>query len=113
MRTVLMVRSKQAMRMPSSAEIHETLTVWIISGIGEVVHCRKRQKSRSMRDKMRLLQNRHDSPDFVTMAYRHRPVLVIIRDSSGVPIRRARLPCAARGACGRLDRAAFYAGGSI
>jgi hypothetical protein len=39
---VLMVRSKQAMLMPSSAEIHETLTMWIIGGIDEGVHHRER-----------------------------------------------------------------------
>jgi hypothetical protein len=40
-----MMRSKQAIQMPSSAESHEALTVWIISRIERGVYRRKRQKT--------------------------------------------------------------------
>jgi hypothetical protein len=40
-----MVRSKQAILVPSSAESHEALTVWIISAIARGVYCRKGQKT--------------------------------------------------------------------
>jgi hypothetical protein len=40
-----MVRSKQAILQPSSAEIHEALTVWIISGIERGVYRWKGQKT--------------------------------------------------------------------
>jgi hypothetical protein len=67
---VLMVRSKQAILQPSSAEIHETLTMWIISGIGQGVHRRKRQKQRSHRNLEGLLQKRHGRQDFTPSARR-------------------------------------------
>jgi hypothetical protein len=40
-----MMRSKQAIQMPSSADSHEALTVWIISRIERGVYRRKRQKT--------------------------------------------------------------------
>jgi hypothetical protein len=42
---VLMVRSKQAILVPSSAESHEALTVWIISAIVRGVYRPKGQKT--------------------------------------------------------------------
>jgi len=45
-----MARSKQAIRVPSSAVIHEALTMPIISGIDEAVHRRKREKHLSTHD---------------------------------------------------------------
>jgi hypothetical protein len=40
-----MVRSKQAIKEPSSAESHEALTVWIISAIARGVYRPKGQKT--------------------------------------------------------------------
>jgi hypothetical protein len=40
-----MMRSKQAIQLPSSTESHEALTVWIISRIERGVYRRKRQKT--------------------------------------------------------------------
>jgi hypothetical protein len=42
---VLMVRSKQAIQLPSSTESHEALTVWIISPIARAVYRPKGQKT--------------------------------------------------------------------
>jgi hypothetical protein len=40
-----MVRSKQAIQEPSSAESHEALTVWIISAIARAVYRPEGQKT--------------------------------------------------------------------
>jgi hypothetical protein len=40
-----MMRSKQAIQLPSSTDSHEALTVWIISRIERGVYRRKRQKT--------------------------------------------------------------------
>jgi hypothetical protein len=45
MRMVLMMRSKQAIQVPSSADSHEALTVWIISAIARGVYRPKGQKT--------------------------------------------------------------------
>jgi hypothetical protein len=54
-----MVRSKQAIQVPSSADSHEALTVWIISAIVRGVYRRKGQKYWLMRNLDRLLQKRN------------------------------------------------------
>jgi len=40
-----MMRSKQAIQLPSSTESHEALTVWIISAIARAVYRPKGQKT--------------------------------------------------------------------
>ncbi len=59
-----MMRSKQAIQMPSSPESHEALTVWIISAIARGVYRWKGQKKRSMRNLDRLLQKRNGRAGF-------------------------------------------------